>query len=414
MYGLDLSNSSITDHILLYNGLAVFPARLTPFDLTMDLLAKNIQANIDSDVLVVSSKDLNMASGGISTANIDGVAIINGQYSVITHIVCDNINIIRQLLNVIVALATGKIYIKIDTTPSEEYANFIVKFGFIQPQYIENGTAVIMEYHPRINYLTTLNKLKRMTRSATLTDLSITVFIPYEVAKVLSNIVRFENETVGWLSITRYDDTDMAILGVNSDNFITGDQNSVFEVAEIKQFGFHTHPDTIVHLYETFIAWPSSQDLSVITSAHMSSRGQIAHFVISPEGVWSVSLTIPFQHVIADIRSNEMGICATNLINAIGNVLLKYDNARSSSLIDPLDRYKSGIKYIDDINNISFADVINQHDCELINKYKNVKLFNVMFISWKQFDTSERGVMLTYDYVRHDRAGLTPHIEPYL
>ena len=54
-------------------------------------------------------------------------------------------------------------------------------------------------------------------------------------------------------------------------------------------FTFHTHPSEAYLRHNLSLGWPSTQDY--ITSVYSMINGCAAHFVISKEGVYVISLT---------------------------------------------------------------------------------------------------------------------------
>jgi hypothetical protein len=244
------------------------------------------------------------------------------------------------------------------------------------------------------------------------------MFIPKVVATTLSKCINEINEAAGNLSIVKYVDGGMALIGLNSDNIRSGDAGSVGLPDKYSPFVFHTHPDHITREFKAFISWPSGQDMMVVALSFLQYRDQLVHFVASPEGLWSIHVTPEFQKLLVHLRTNNSHPCSESILNAIHKVFTQFETPRLSDTIEAIDRYNIGGQYLATTKNYKlsnlFADVpqLNQ-DCKT-DVSEDAQLFNVSLIKWKRFsETVDEGVQLTFDYVSDIPGGLSPFFFPF-
>jgi hypothetical protein len=244
------------------------------------------------------------------------------------------------------------------------------------------------------------------------------MFIPKVVAATLSKCLREINEASGNLSIVKYIDNGAALIGLNSDNIQSGDEGSVPLPDRYSPFVFHTHPDHITREFKAFISWPSGQDMMVVALSFLNFRDQLVHFVVSPEGLWSIHITTEFQKLLVSLRSSNSYDCSQGILAAIHKVFTDFENPRLANTIDAIDRYNIGGRYLATTKNYKlsnlFTDVPDLNSVCRANVAEDAQLFNVSLVKWKRFsETADNGVYLTFDYIADIPGGLSPFFFPF-
>jgi len=279
-------------------------------------------------------------------------------------------------------------------------ANFFVKYGFIEPKLIKK--VIRMRYVKRPSTKLTLMQIRSAVASLKKNVLLINMFIPKVVAVTLSKCLREINEASGNLSIVKYIDNGAALIGLNSDNIQSGDEGSV--PLPDSPFVFHMHPDHITREFKAFISWPSGQDMMVVALSFLNFRDQLVHFVVSPEGLWSIHVTTEFQKLLVSLRSSNSYDCSQGILAAIHKVFTDFENPRLANTIDAIDRHNIGGRYLATTKNYKlsnlFTDVPDLNSVCRVNVAEDAQLFNVSLIKWKRFsETADNGVYLTFDYI---------------
>lgn len=415
----------VIDHFYVFDNIAVFPSK-TALDHFPNFQKKIIdfRYNLTDDFRIIFAavtSDHLITSSTFDNLSLFGCAILNLQSKAIDYFKVENNSTIvkSRLLDVITHNIHGEIFMDMYTNnPNFDIdATFLVKYGFIEPTLINK--VIRLRYVKKISTKLTLMQIKAAVASLKSNVLLINMFIPKVVATTLSKYMKEINEAAGNLSIVKYNNNGVALIGLNSDNIQSGDEGSVGLPDKYSPFVFHTHPDHITRESKAFISWPSGQDMMVVALSFLQFRNQLVHFVVSPEGLWSIHVTPEFQKLLITLRNTNSYICSQSILNAIHTVFTKFETPRSSLEIEAIDRYNIGGQYLSATKNYKlsnlFADVpqLNQ-DCKT-DVSEDAQLFNVSLIKWKRFsETLEEGVYLIFDYVLDIPGGFSPFFFPFV
>jgi hypothetical protein len=413
----------IIDHFYVFDNVAVFPVQsalnyFPKFQQKILNLGYDISHNHRIIFAAVTSDRL-ITSSTFDNLPLFGSAIFNLQTRAIDYFKVENdSNFIKtRILDVITQNLQGDIFMDmIIQNPNFDIdALYLVKYGFIEPRLV-NGI-IRLKYVPRPSTKLTLMQIRAVVTSLKSNVLVLNMFIPKVVATTLSKCLREINEASGNLSIVKYIE-GAAIMGLHSDNIKSGTEGAVELPDKYSPFVFHTHPDHITREFKTFISWPSGQDMMVVALSYLQYRDQLVHFVPSPEGLWSIHVTPPFQKLLISLRTNNATTCSQNMLNAIYKVFTNFETPRLTSQIEAINRYNIGSQYLTVIKNYKlsnlFIDVPELDQFCKTDVSEDVQLFNVSLIKWKRFsETSDEGVYLTFDYVLDIPGGLSPFFFPF-
>lgn len=424
MTNIPMDVEVVIDHFYVFDNVAVFPVKSaldyfpnfqnkinnSGYDITNN--HRIIFAAVTSDHLITPSTFDNLPLFGCAVLNLQSKSI---DYFKVEN---DSTTVKSRLLDVITHNVHGEIFMDmyINNPNFDVDANFFVKYGFIEPILINK--VIRLRYVKRPSTKLTLMQIRAAVASLKSNVLLINMFIPKVVATTLSKCIKEINEAAGNLSIVKYINNGIALIGLNSDNIKSGDEGSVGLPDKYSPFVFHTHPDHITREFKAFISWPSGQDMMMVALSFLQFRDQLVHFVASPEGLWSIHVTPEFQKLLINLRNKNSYPCSQSILDAIHKVFTQFESPRSALEIEAIDRYNIGGQYLSATKNYKlsnlFADVpqLNQ-DCKT-EVSEDAQLFNVSLIKWKRFsETSEEGVYLTFDYISDIPGGLSPFFFPF-
>lgn len=420
----DYPMESAIDHFYVFDNVAVFPVKsINYFPLFYKKIIDtgyNISTNNKIVFAAVISDQL-ITSATFDNLQLFGCAIFNLRNKCIEYFNTNSESVLikSRLLDVIAHNIQGDIFIDmhIDNPNFDVDAIFFVKYGFIEPKAVNNF--IRLKYTKRPSTKLTLMQIRSVVTSLKYSTkvLILNIFIPKVVANTLSKCIKEINEASGILSIVKYIENGVALIGLNSDNINSGDEGSVSLPDKYSPLVFHTHPDHITREFKAFISWPSGQDMMVVALSFLQFRDQLVHFVASPEGLWSIHITPEFQKLLVQLRTKNSLFCSQNLLAAIHKVFTKFENPRLSLEIEAINRYNIGNQYLTATKNYKlsnlFADVPELHQICKSDISQDSRLFNVSLIKWKRFsETSEEGVQLTFDYIIDVPGGLAPFFFP--
>lgn len=165
-------------------------------------------------------------------------------------------------------------------------------------------------------------------------------------------------------------------------------------------YNFHTHPESC-YSDNSFAGWPSSADIE----GHIIDyfNGLKIHFIISVEGIYSISLTKEFESYLNNTNDSNLNIIMTG----VNSVFEDLENNRS---VETLHYYKNdkeiedscsyndnkckeditGFLIIMDFLNLSNNLTIN----DLLDNKEDFVLFKVGFKSWKEINND--GGLIAY------------------
>lgn len=418
------SSRVFLDYMYVYDNISVFPAKfVTQFPKFLNYLKYSkydysmLESNnrilfvaVNSNELITISTFDNCVFFGFAIVN-----ILNQSLEVIMSE--DNSrNIKIRLLDVVTHLFTNNLYVRltIDNVNFDVDVVFLVEYGFGDPTLIDNSI-VLLKYIKRILPETTLSIIQEIVGSIKTNLYTIKVFIPRVVAETLSKCVKYINEAAGVLSLVKYNENGVGILGLNSENITEGGLDAVNLPSQRAPFVFHSHPDKVTREYGAFISWPSGQDMRVVASQYLADMDQLAHFVIGPEGIWVIHLTPGFQTILQVLKESQNVDCGNAILEAVYQTFTKFDYDRDIST-DPIERYKASDRYLSAVKHYRvsnlFSDVPVAKDICKPQLQEDVRLFDVNLLKWKLFDRG--GVQLSFSYILDIRGGLSFFIFPYM
>lgn len=413
------------DHFYVFDNVAVFPVQsaidhFPNFQKLMNNSGYDISHNHRIIFAAVVSDNL-ITSATFDSLQLYGVAILNLQTRAIDYfkIYDDSIVVKSRLLDVITNNIKGDIFMDMYTkNPNFDIdATYFVKYGFIEPQLIHG--IIRLRYVERPSTKLTLMQIRSAVTSLKSNVVILNMFVPKVVATTLSKCIKEINEAAGNLSIVKYIDNNVALIGLNSDNIKSGDADSVGLPDKYSPFVFHTHPDHITREFKAFISWPSGQDMMVVALSFLQYRDQLVHFVVSPEGLWSIHVTPEFQKLLVRLRTKNSHPCTQSILDAVYNVFTKFETPRLTGAIEAIDRYNIGGQYLATTKNYKLSNLFTdvpqlQQDCKT-DVVADAQLFNVSLIKWKRFsENTEEGVHLTFDYLVDIPGGLSPFFFPFV
>ena len=414
----------VLDYLYVYDNISVFPAKfVTRFPKFSNYLKssgynyKVLESN-NRILFVAVNSDVLITIETLDECLFFGFAVVNTVTQSLETIMAyeNSKNIKIRLLDVITRLFITDLFVRliIENSNFDVDVVFLVKYGFGEPTLIQNSI-VVLKYIKRILPETTLRMIQEIVGSIKTNLYTIKVFMPRVVAETLSKYVKFVNEAAGIISLVKYDENGVGILGLNSENITEGGLDVVSLPTQKAPFVFHSHPDKVTREYGAFISWPSGQDMRVVASQYLADMDQLAHFVIGPEGIWIIHLTPSFQTILQLLKTSQNIQCGQAILEAIYQTFTKFDYDRNIS-IDPINRYKASDRYMSTVKHYSisnlFSDVPAAKDICKPQLQEDARLFDVNLIKWKMFDGG--GVNLSFSYILDIKGGLPFFIFPYM
>jgi len=410
----------IVDHFYVFDNVAVFPLKaINNFpNLLRNLMAINYDISSNHRIIFAAvTSDHLITVETFDSLPLFGLAVFGMESRIIDYFYVKNeLSVVKtRILDVITHNIPGEIFINMYTNnPNFDVdATFLVKYGFIEPILVEQ--IIRMKYAKRPPTKLTLMQIRAAVASLKADVLVLNMFIPKVVATTLSKCLKEINEAAGSLSIVKYLENGTAIMGLNSDDIISGAEGHVAIPEKKTPFMFHTHPDHITRKFKAFISWPSGQDIMVVVLSYFEYIDQLVHFVVSPEGLWSIHLTSEFQKLVMELRAKNATECITSMLEAIHKVFTQFEKPRLSEAVEAIDRYNIGKQYLSVTKNYKLSNLFNDvpelnQTCQnKVTKDKDSQLFNISLIKWKRFsETAEEGVLLTFDYIADIVGGLSP------
>lgn len=400
----------------VYDNIAVFQTRqVKDFPRFSQYLAADIGSLETNRVLFVAvSSQHYITRETFDTCSFFGFGIVDADTHLLESISTNYKPVKVRILDVSTHFFPElQIKLYIDNANFDVDVVFLVNYGFEKPALIDKF--IILKYVSRVTPESTLARIQDIVSSMRRDLYTIKVMIPKVVAETLSKCVKYVNEAAGVLSLVKYNEEGVAILGLNSENIFEGGLDSVAIPEQRAPFVFHSHPDKITREYNAFISWPSGQDMRVVAQQYLLDRDQLAHFVIGPEGIWVIHLTPGFQRILQELKTTGNLDCGDAILEAIYQTFTKFDYARDIST-DPIERHKVSDDYMSAVKNYRISNLFNdvptaKQICQP-QLSEDVRLFDVNLLKWKMFD-NKLGVTLAFSYILDMRGGLSFFILPY-
>ena len=414
------------DHFYVLDSVAVFPAGLLGnFPEFVSKAGKlghfKLTKVKDSIVFAAVRSPTLITPETFDQAHVDGYAVVNARTKTIDVLLTQNNKILvkHKLLDKIIETFEDELYVRLDVNSKnlEDDSAVYSKYGFIDPDIDKDNEYITLKYVKRIKSYETLTRIKDIINSIRNDKCVLKLFIPIDVAEVLSKCVKFMYESAGNLSISKYTENGIAVVSINSDHIVEGTKHNVHLPKEYSPIVFHSHPDHATRELEAYIMWPSGLDMRTITGVYMGDKDQLVHFVVSPEGMWAVHISIAFQRMLMFLKRARLYDCANEVIERIKDVFGGIENVRGMS-INPIERHKAELFFSEKVKKYTIGKLAKDvpsliHVCHAIDpNSKDAPLFDTELIKWKRFD-EYNGVYLSYDYVPDTQGGLPPFIQPY-
>lgn len=404
---------SSIDHFYTFDNVVIFPMSFVGQFPNIGRKIYDLGYAYSSKLVIFAAVDID-PSQMISLSNFDSLTLIGFAVVDITtstvgrfYFTMVNNDTKRKILDVIILSLHGNVFANVYTSnPNFDVdAKFLVKYGFSQPKIYDN--TVRLKYETRISSVAILDQIN-MAVTVLKTNVGVLkIFIPKVVAIIMSQCLHSLYEAGGNLSIVKYVD-ETAVLGVNSDEIVTGTVGSVnLPTDNYSPFVFHTHPDHVTRENKAYLAWPSGQDMMIICMSYVERRNQLVHFVSSPEGIWVIHLVVDFQKILVALGLSNSVKCASAIFEAVYTVFTAFETPRLASKVDAIERRSIIDVYLLTVKNYTMRRLISDVPAlsSVCARIPNIEvsadpqLFNVSLVKWKQFsNTNDKGVFLTFDY----------------
>lgn len=229
------------------------------------------------------------------------------------------------------------------------------------------------------------------------------VVLPEKVAIALKQYLTKPTEVGGNFVVRSYvlertdtgDYEPVAYLGFPTNTLAGGDTESV--LTPTGNFNFHTHPYHCYTKYNCTLGWPSGQDMAGIPWHR--DRGNIIHFVITIEGIYSIQFTPEFGLYIDSMKKRDYinyDTCREQFYKSVLKFFQPFDNVREfPKHVDP---HTILLQYLDRVNSISVKEVIKatavSSECHWLVPESDFTLYSVSYMSWS--DISRDGEFSVY------------------
>lgn len=229
------------------------------------------------------------------------------------------------------------------------------------------------------------------------------VVIPEKTCLLIKSYLTKPTEVGGNLVIRSYilektengDYQPVAYLGFPTNTLIVGQYEEVTPPSG--NFNFHTHPYHCYAKYNCTLGWPSNGDMASIP-AHRD-MGNIIHFVVTIEGIYSIQFTPEFGLYIDNMRKKDYinySTCRLEFYNSITKFFQPFNNIRVFP--KDIDPHLILLQYLERVNSVKIGEVISakpiSSDCHWLIPETNFTLYSVSYMSWK--DISHEGAFSVY------------------
>jgi hypothetical protein len=243
---------------------------------------------------------------------------------------------------------------------------------------------IIYDFHPGDKTIQTTLVSTTPQISGGITRSVTTIVLQSYDADIMAKTVDLAVETSGTIAVVSHDDVDgYATFRVDTDSMVRGTTESVVESNGKSHFKFHSHPDSVMCINESFIAYPSGNDMRALARTYTPGYyPHIGHFVASPEGLWVIKPTYDFQCLMIIVSQDDNYI--DTLLDAIHDTYTPLDEKRMKKNTSVLNRCLISQEYLDIISNTRLES-ISIDIARRFTTYKDSILFSVEFIKWSDF-----------------------------
>lgn len=219
------------------------------------------------------------------------------------------------------------------------------------------------------------------------------VVLPQKVTDVLKSYLNKPTEVGGNFVIRAYvlEKTDtgdyepVAYLGFPTNTLTGGDTEAV--QSPTGNFNFHTHPYHCYTKYNCTLGWPSDQDMASIPWHR--DMGNIMHFVITVEGIYSIQFTPEFGLYIDSMKKGDYinyDTCRAQLYNSVLAFFKPFNDVRQfPKNVDP---HTILLQYLERVNSITIREVIKNtnitSECHWLVPQTDFPLYSVAYATWEK------------------------------
>jgi hypothetical protein len=305
----------------------------------------------------------------------------------------------------------------------ESIVHFLANYGFVDARVdVVRADSVSFAYTRRVPIAQTLARAVALVVGMARDVYTLKLCLGVDVARAMSDYLRENVERGGPLFITHYDGDGVAYARIDPTTVAYGDPatDRITSPPQLyRALGFHTHADAIMRRHDDYIAFPSGRDIASIVDKYLFYRDELVEFIASPEGVWFVHISVPFQRVLRALKARmtrELRVCCTRLIDDIAErASFAADQKRVSNA--PIARL-SVDAYLARVNAISIATLFANRPptddlvvaCRL-GSVEDAHVVDVGFVQWDEFADGS-GVRMAFSYVLDTAGGLPAIIEP--
>lgn len=201
---------------------------------------------------------------------------------------------------------------------------------------------------------------------------------------------------------------DDSLLKIQESSITKGEYGKVV-IPSGGRFTFHTHPDICYAREGCYIGWPSGGDMA---NAMLNvTRGELATFVVTREGVYSVQCTIQFQMFLESLKEQNEIECLDGIYALIKERFSTSESLRSSITVPPNMWEKEFQGYLNKVNVITLEMMVESIENEKERIWRRVQecveksiiaddfvLYNVNFWSWETI-TSKGGISFAVETI---------------
>jgi hypothetical protein len=189
----------------------------------------------------------------------------------------------------------------------------------------------------------------------------------------------------------------------NTNSQIIGDDQEYTVNLPDSEYSFHVHPNICLTEFKCFISWPSSVDMRTLVLQYIYGSLRL-HFVITPEGIYSMSLTPEFQYFLSVLKfyQTEFEYIFPILEENIFQLFWDIENYRKE--------HKATSEYFryDEVFELSELEkeIISKHYNQIVNLVTIADIFNPSYSPITQLGVDEQSIISPLEKYNHVVAGL--------
>jgi hypothetical protein len=212
---------------------------------------------------------------------------------------------------------------------ADDLLNLYLRFGFIKP-HLTNSTltgkglnyfAITLILPPNSSRRISRKEEKRirqevhrLTQEFQHNYCQSNIFLPLSTCEKLHTYLDKKKEYAGLLTVTDHFmvyEQDYALVEYDPDsetsepdNHEASNNNTIMHVRPpMGIMSWHSHPK-VAYGNDSFLGFPSASD--IVASIYDGEAGLLKHFIVSVEGIYSISLTMDFTKFWATLNENDL------------------------------------------------------------------------------------------------------------